>query len=192
MAAMAIPAWLSTAMTVGSTIMSVMGSMKQADNMRDTAAANAENMRRTAEINKQQADFAAGQEQAAGQHAAIAERRKAALLLSRANAVSAAGGGGPLDETLMKGIIGEGERNAGFATYNAEERASGLRYKGDVGIYEANARGIQGIKEANASASATIMGGLAKGATGFASMSPGAAPTVESMGGVTGGYSYYG
>ncbi len=172
--------------------MTIMGSINQAANMRATAAANAENMRKTAEINKQQADFVAGQEQAAGQHAALAERRKAALLLSRAHAVSAAGGGGPLDETLMKGIIGEGERNAGFATYNAEERASGLRYKGAVGEYEANARGIQGIKEANASADATIMGGLAKGAMGFASLAPGAAPTMESLGGQYNSYTYYG
>ncbi len=166
----------STILTVGSTIMQVMGSMNQADNMRSAAAANAENARRSAEANKKQLDYEAGQAEASGQHEAEAARRKSALMLSRANAVAAASGGGPLDESLMSGIVGEGEKEAGYRSYSSRERAIGLRYRGDVGTYEANAKGRQGIIEANAAADATIMGGLAKGAMGLASLSPGAPP----------------
>jgi hypothetical protein len=173
---------------VAGTLMSVVGGMNQADNMRAAAAANARNAADAAAANKQQLDYQAGQEEAAGQHQAIAARRKAALMLSRAQAVSAAGGGGGLDESLMSGLIEAGEKEAGFASYGARERATGLRYRGNVGAYEANAKGIQGIKEANAAADATIMGSFAKGAFGLAALAPGAAPGTMTVGDTT----YYG
>ena len=40
MALPAIPTWLSTAMTVGSTVMSLMGASNQADSIRRAAAVN--------------------------------------------------------------------------------------------------------------------------------------------------------
>ena len=141
----AIPAWVQ----VAGTVMSLMGSLNQADNMRKTAAQNAENARIAAEANKVQTDYAAGQADAAGQHEAEAKRHKAELMLSRAQAVAAASGGGPLDESLMSGILGEGETAAGYSIYESTEKAKGLRYRGQVGMYEANAKGRSEIDSAN-------------------------------------------
>ncbi len=158
----------------------ILGGINQADNMRSAAEANARNAAAAAAANKQQLDYQAGQEEAAGQHQAIAARRKAALMLSRAQAVSAAGGGGGLDESLMSGLIEAGEKEAGFASYGSRERATGLRYRGNVGAYEANAKGIQGIREANSAADATILGSFAKAGVGMAGLMPGAPPGVGS------------
>jgi hypothetical protein len=165
-------------LSAGGTLMQLFGGMDQADNMRRAAAQNAENARITAEANKKQLDYQAGQEEAAGQHQAEAARRKAALMLSRATAVAAASGAGGLDESLIKGITGEGEREAGFASYGSRERAAGLRYRGDVGTYEANAKGRQGIDEANRMADATIMGSLGKAGFGLMALAPGKPPGI--------------
>ncbi len=167
---------LGTALSVGSTIMQIAGGMSQADNIRSAAARNAENAAAAAAANKKQLEYQAGQEEAAGQHQAAAARRKADLMMSRARAVAAASGAGPIDESLMSGIIEAGETEAGFASYGSRERAAGLRYRGDVGAYEANAKGRQGIEEANALADATIMGSLSKGAFGLMSLAPGKPP----------------
>ncbi len=173
---------ISLAFTVASTVLSMAGASSQADNMRRVAEANAENARRAALINKQQTDHAAGQAEAAGQHEAEAKRRKAELMLSRAQAIAAASGGGPLDETLMNGILEEGEKDAGYSLYEGSERGKGLRYKGDLGVYEANQQGRAGIKSANRQADATIMGGLANAGLSMASaFAPGPAPGAPAI-----------
>lgn len=173
---MATMAALPMIFTVASTVMSLAGASSQADNMRRTAEANAENARRAALANKQQADYAAGQAEASSQHEAEVKRRKAELMLSRAQAIAAASGGGPLDETLMKGIIGEGETDAGYSLYEGTERAKGLRYKGDLGVYEANQQGRSEIKSANRQASATMLGAFAKAGMSMASQFAPSAP----------------
>lgn len=181
---------LGGALSAAGTVLSLMGASSQADNMRRAAAANAENARRTAEINKQQTDYAAGQAEAAGQHQAEQDRHKAMLMLSRAQAVAAASGGGPLDATLASGILGKGEEQAGYSMYEANDRAKGLRYRGDVGAYEANARGISEINQANKAANATVMGSFAKAGLSMAErFMPSAAPgDVMTVGDTT----YYG
>ena len=167
---------LGTALQAGGTLLQVFGGMSQADNMRSTAARNAENMRIAAEANQKQLDYQAGQEEAAGQHQAEAARRKAALMLSRAQAVAAASGAGPLDESLIAGITGEGEREAGFASYGSRERAAGARYRGQVGAYDANAKGRQGIAEANAAADATLLSTFGRAGMSMLSLAPGKPP----------------
>lgn len=169
---------LGTALQAGGTLLNIFGGMNQADQMRSTAARNAENMRISAEATQKQLDYQAGQEVAAGQHKAEQERRKATLMLSRAQAVAAASGAGPLDESLMTGIIGEGEREAGFASYGAEERSKGLRYRGQVGAYEANVRGRRGIEEANAAADATLLSTFGRAGVGLIGLAPGGPPTA--------------
>lgn len=168
--------------SIAGTIMQVAGGMNQADQMRESARANAENARRAAEAEKVQLDYQAGQETAAGQHAAEAARRKSALMLSRAQAIAAASGGGPLNENLAAGLIAEGEKEAGHQFYTAGERAKSLTYRGDVGLTTAINKGQQGIYEADRAADATIMGSLAKGAMGMASLAPGPAPGLTSFG----------
>lgn len=165
-------------MAVG-TGLSVLGGISQADAMRDAAAANARNAAATAAANKANADYMAGQEQAAGQHKAEAARRKAMLLLSRAQAVAAASGGGALDENLAAGLIEQGEKDAGYDMYVANTRAGDLRYKGDMGIYEANARGINEIRAANSRADATILGSLGSAGLSMAGkFAPSAPPSA--------------
>ena len=163
--------------SVGGTVMSLMGGLSQADNMRRAAAQNAENARIAAEANKQQTDYAAGQADAAGQHQAALDRHKATIMLSRAQAVAAASGGGPLDDTLAAGILGEGETQAGYSLYRSGEQAAGLRYRGQVGMYEANAKGRSEIDSANRQADATILGSVGKaGMSLFGRFSPGDVP----------------
>lgn len=153
--------------------MSLMGASSQADNMRRAAAQNAENARITAEANQRQLDYSAGQDLAAGQHEAEAKRRKSELMLSRAQAISAASGGGPLDESLIAGIVGEGEREAGYSLYTSKESAAGKQYRGSVGLYEANARGRSEIDSANRTANATMLGAYGKaGASLFSRFAP--------------------
>ena len=173
---------LVMALQVASAAMTVLGGMNQADNMRSAAAANAENARRTAEANKIQTDYAAGQAEAAGQHKAEQDRHKAALMLSRAQAVAAASGGGSLDATLAAGILGEGEKQAGYTMYEANDRAAGLRYRGNVGAYEANTRGISEINQANKAADATVLGSFAKAGMSMAGrFAPDVAPGASSL-----------
>jgi len=169
---------VGNALSVGGTLLNIFGGMNQADAMRSTAARNAENMRTSAEATQKQLDYQAGQEEAAGQHKAEQERRKATLMLSRAQAVAAASGAGPLDESLMQGIFEQGERQAMATTYEQAERASGLRYRGQVGAYEANVRGRQGIEEANATADATLLSTFGRAGVGLIGLAPGKPPTA--------------
>ena len=173
-------AFVAAALPYVSAAATIRGGMSQADNMRDAAEANAENARRVALINKQQTDYAAGQAEASSQHEAEAKRRKATLMLSRAQAIAAASGGGPLDETIASGLIEEGEKDAGFSLYEGTERGKGLRYKGDVGVYEANQQGRAEIKSANRAANATMLGAFAKAGMSMAGQfAPSAAPGVD-------------
>jgi hypothetical protein len=184
----AMASTVASVATVAGTAMQFMGAMSQADSMRATAARNAENARISAEANKKQLDYAAGQADASGQHAAEKERQKAALMLARAQAVAAHGGGG-LDESIYAGILGAGEKAAGGAMYESGERSAGLRYRGDVGSYEANARGINEIKSANSKADATMLGAIGNAGMTIAGRFGGAgAPGVETIGDTT----YYG
>src|SRR5690606_1168127 len=72
----------------------------------------------------------AGQEQAVSQRAAEERMREAGLLMSRAQAVAAASGGGALDPTVLRiigGLAAEGELAAATEQYNDDERARQLK-----------------------------------------------------------------
>lgn len=106
------------AATVGGSIVSGLGQMQ---------AGRAANV--SAKFQAAQAQQQAGQERATAQRAAIEERRKADLALSRGQAVLASSGGGTLDPTamrLMGGIAQQGEYNALSALFQGEEAARGL------------------------------------------------------------------
>jgi hypothetical protein len=172
----AIPAWVSYAATAVSIVSSVMGASAQ----NKAAEQNAKAGRDAALANQKQLDYQAGQELAAGQHEAAAKRHKADLMLSRARAVAAASGGGPLDETLMAGIVGQGELDAGYSTYSSTERAKGLQYRGQAGLVEATNRGNAEVANARNQGSASIMGSVMKGASSmFSAFSPGPAPGID-------------
>jgi hypothetical protein len=130
-----------------------LGGIKQAAAVRSAAAQN-----------KMQLDYMAGQELAAGQYAAEASRKKGELMLSRAHAVAAASGGGPLDESLAAGIFSASEKAAGFDTYQSTEKAKGMQYKGDVGV-----------RSAKVESDAILLNTIGKVA-GMSSFSPGGSP----------------
>lgn len=81
----------------------------------------------------------AGQEQAVSQREAENRMREAALLMSRAQAVAAASGGGALDPTVLRiigGISAEGELAAATERYNGDERARQLKLGAKARRYE--------------------------------------------------------
>jgi hypothetical protein len=76
---------------------------------------------------------------AASQREALAQRKNAELLASRALAVAAAGGGGADDNTVLKiisDIDAEGAYRAAVAMYEGEERASKMRFEGSMAEWE--------------------------------------------------------
>ena len=104
-----------------------------------------------AKAEQSQLNTAATQEDAAGQHAAEAARRKSALMLSRAIAIGAASGAGTAGlDSILRGIAQEGETQAGYIGYESTEKAKGMRYRGQVGASEAKARGKATMSPARA------------------------------------------
>jgi len=207
---------MGTALAVGSTVLTLAGAGSQADAMEQAAATNAANaqavananaananaiaqanadaMRTSAEANKKQLEYQAGQEEALSQRQAVEDRHKAMLMLSRAQAVAASSGGGALSESLMSGILNQGETQAGYSMYAGTERAKGLRYQGDIALYDALSKGnimkteayntgnieritagnqsAAAIADASNRASATLIGGAATAGTMFSRLAP--------------------
>lgn len=171
----AIPAWVGYAVSAGATVLSAK---QQADAQEAAASANARSAREAALANQSQLEKSAIQDEAVGQREALANRRKAELMLSRAQAVAGASGAGGLDENLMMGILQEGETAAGYSIYRASESAAGKRYAGEAGLWQAENQGNLNIAAAKNAGRASIMGAAAKGfGSAFSAFSPGAAPT---------------
>lgn len=164
---------------IASSVLGFFGKMSQADELENAARVNAANAARAAEANRAQLAQAAGQEEAASQHEAVAAKRKANLMMSRAMAIAAASGAGAMPENLAAGLIGEGETAAENALYGGKERATGLRYKGDEGVRYTSAQNAANIQSAGSKASAlkwSAFGDLAKG--GLSAFAPGPVPGV--------------
>jgi len=92
-------------------------------------ALDAVNAKRGADFESKQMEVQAGQERAASQRRAREERRQTQLLQSRAQAVSAASGGGAVDPTVVD-VIGDIEEDGEYRALNTlwegEDRARGL------------------------------------------------------------------
>ena len=102
-----------TVLSGASTLLGGLASSKAAAGGRQTAERNAQlavqtaernrlNAIRTAEINKQNLEQSAGQERAEAQRKALEQSQKQRLLLSRAAAVGAASGAGPMQENIFR------------------------------------------------------------------------------------------
>lgn len=76
-------------------------------------------------------DRTAKQVVAAGQMAAMEEKRQAEILASRAVAVAAAGGAAQDIDYIIADITGEGAYRASLALYESESEAERLRFEGD-------------------------------------------------------------
>jgi hypothetical protein len=137
----------------------VSAAVQMAGAKQSADAANA-----AAKAEQEQLNAAALQEGAAGQHAAEAARRKSDLMISRALAVGAASGAGTTGlDSILRGIAQEGETQAGYSTYESTERAKGMRYKGDVGVADARARGKATMMQSVASSAMSLYGAYGGG-----------------------------
>lgn len=143
--------WAAIATAVGTAVTAVGASAS----MRAEAKAG----ERKAEIEAQWAGRRALEERAAAQDAAGEEKRKARLAQSRLTALAGASGAGVDDPTIVDlfgDVEREGNYNAAMATAAGEQKAAGLQYEADLGLWgaDANAR----IKRAGANT--TLIGGL--------------------------------
>ncbi len=128
---MADPFTLAAVAMVGGTILQASSSM---------AAGRA--AKKMGDLEKQSADRAANDANAAAQRKAIESRRQANLAGSRLQALSAAGGGAsdPTIVDLAEGIAGKGEYNAMTDLYNGQSDANALTEKGNLAAYEGAAK----------------------------------------------------
>lgn len=120
---------------------------------------------------KQQADT----ERALSQRQAIEERKKAALVESRALAVGAASGAGGVDtpgfSDIVSGINEEGTMRVLNSLWEGEERGRGLDYAGTMARWQ----GRQQRRASYWNAGTTLLGGLS-GASSFSARYGGDAP----------------
>lgn len=170
------------ALSIVSTVVSLIGSISSANASANAAEANARYARQAAEANRVELERQAIQEGASGQQRAIQDLRKARLMAS-AFAARAASGGAGVDPSMMAGILEEGDKQAGFTMYETNERANSLRHKGAVGVYEAKAQGDLDTWTAKRAAKATMLGAALKaGDSMFERFAPGPAPTADLRG----------
>ena len=151
-------AWM-TAIAAG---LNIYGAQQQA------AAGN-----EAAKVEQAQLNAAALSAEGQSQYEAEAQRRKAELMISRALAVGASSGAGTSGlDYLLRDIGAEGETAAGYALYGGTEKAKGLRYRGEVGVAEAKAKGratlMSAIGQSAMSLAAAYGGGGAPAAAGTA------------------------
>lgn len=141
--------FLSTALTVGSSLLEYSGSKKAAKGARVAGERN----RAAREAQAASIESRAGQELAVSQVGAEVERRRARLLASRTIALAAAGGGDTSDPTLaslVAGIAGEGAYRAAIRIYEGKETARGLREQAAGVRYEGFLAEEEGAIRSNA------------------------------------------
>lgn len=111
---------------------------------------------------------AAQEAEAAGTAAANAERRKSQIAMSRAMAVAAASGSsGTGIETLIAGLAGEGEKQAGYRKYESIEQGKGLRDRAELTTWKG---GID-AKQSRIAANNSVLQGVARGASIYSNYS---------------------
>lgn len=164
--------WVSTAVSMGSKVISAIGQSETADAQEEAARAQGVAARAAAESRKIAADYQAAQmrvnatqAEAQGQVASLEEMRKSRLVQSRALALAAASGGGASDPTvihLISNLAAEGELARRTQIYNGNERARALRNQAIATEYEGLTQqyaGINAENAANASADAISTAG---------------------------------
>lgn len=149
------------ASSVASIGMGIIGSAQQADAQReagDVAYRNAlirqqqqEAEAKRLENEAKQRDDAANTDQAAAQRKGLEDKRRATIAASRASAVMAASGAG-VDDSIISGILGEGDLALDTALYEGDVRAQDKRYQGTLNRHEAETRRWAGSTEAAAGA----------------------------------------
>lgn len=169
------------------TILSFIGNMGSAGAARSSGTA-AKNI---ADFEASQLDQNAGQATAAAQRAALDERRRTALLVSRGIAVAAAGGSATNDPgvaQILTQIAGEGEYRSGVAIYQGEEKARQLKMAADVRREEGDAYSEAGAARGRAYTLAGLGGVATGGASLFSKYGQGGPKKAAVSGGGNGWY----
>lgn len=188
--AMIAPLIGSSLMTYASGAATVLGGISSAISQSNAASYNtkvakynAQNQANAAQSNQNALEAKATQEEAVSQAAAAQKRNELQLKLSRAYAVAASQGGGAPQESLINGLINQGETAAGYELYSGTERAKSLRYQGEQGMTSALSQGALDVSnakyresQAKSSATMTLLGSAVKAGSMFSSFSPGPAP----------------
>ena len=189
--ALIVAAVASAALTAASTI--AAGNAQKAAGEAQARSAEYQAQLRNAQATAM--EQGAGQERAAAQRGAIEQQRQGRLVGSRAQAISAASGGGALDPSIVN-LMGDLDNEADFRTatalYQGEDRARNMEYgavlqratgQGDLYAGEVARRAGEAAQNRSyLSAAGTLVGGAAK-AYGMYGMS---GNTLASAGGTSG------
>lgn len=179
---------MAIAMPVLSAGMTILGGIGQADAQRqagETAMINARFRQQQMDMQAQQLEqqakeqrAGANREAATGQREAIERTRKGRLMASRAKAVMSSAGAG-IDDSMVAGLLAEGEYAGDVAVYEGEERARVQRNAATVSDYNANAARYSGATAiyqgentkaaANRSAGMTMFSSIVGAGIGLAS-----------------------
>lgn len=147
---------ITATIAVASTALSAMSSIQQGN----AADANARSQQNMLNAQALQSEMKATEERAMAQQRAKESRRQAVLKSSRAQAISAASGGGSFDPSiinLMGDIAAEGEYNAGIDMWQGESAAQDLEYGAELDRYQG--------REARKAGKAAKRAGFMKAAT---------------------------
>lgn len=172
--------------SAGLTVLGAISSSNAQRQAGDTAVANANARQQQMEAQAKQQEAEATQQRAnandaaaIGQRQAIEAKRKGMIMAGRAQTVMAAAGGG-VDPSITAGLMAEGDYAGDVAKFEGDQRArgfknqanvndynaSGLRYGGQVGVWQAG-----NTKAAyDSAATSTLIGGIAKAGIGLASV----------------------
>lgn len=151
MAAIPAAAWIALGSTAVTAASQYSTSKQQQLNEEAAAIANA-----------RRSEAAAKEAEAAGQLKSNEARRRADIMASRALAVAAASGAGTAGiESLMSGFAEEGERAAGYSTYESVESAKGARDRSAIEDFGVRARAnVRKVDRAG-----TVIGAVGQGAS---------------------------
>lgn len=114
---------------------------RNADLATNQAMLNERAANKAANLNIEGAAGQANAYQASAQRQAEIARRKGMIMLSRAQAVSGASGGGPLDESLISGILNESELASNNALFEGQSRAETAMYSANINAYNVGQQG---------------------------------------------------
>lgn len=152
-------ALIAGAVTVGSTLYAGQQSKELGDKQNAELRARAE--RRAARLKQQ-----AVQERASGQIASEEQKRRMEVLASNAQATVSASGGGTIDPSIMRLIVGlseEGERGSNVEKYQSETAAQGMEQGAQQGIEDGYEEGESARRAGNAAQRASLVSAAGQG-----------------------------
>jgi hypothetical protein len=146
-------------LAIVSTVLTAAGTGAAAYGQSQSMKAQAASEQQRADIEAKWSERRALEERSAAQRGASEEMRKGRLAQSRLTALAGGSGSGSDDATVMDlwgDIEKEGRYNASAVTAAGEQRAAGMKYQADLGVWGADAN----AKIKKAAARTTLISGL--------------------------------